>query len=434
MARTAIASWVALVLSAFLSAPALASHTVFSGSCDRFEIDGNVFGPADGTPDQVDDFDDGVLGPNWATLVGTVTESGGFLTAHNPGLDIDFFPGVTLDVSNAENTTDVENGAGDFTATSYWTTTLPDVNRGYHFQLYGIGAGVEAAGITVDDSDGTIGSPQGAFVGYTINQSVTFVLGASGVPQSDTVQIQASDVTGPLVLRMAFDDANDTLTCSFSLDGGVTFQSPFPPLHVFQVVDQAEILIGASSVTANLPPPPSCGASFLSPHLVLKRLRQPIGEQGLTFKTRVGIPFNFPGGFRPSIDGLSFLVDDVPVPVALRAPAGGLGSGCDPRDGWTTASNGSRYEYRNYSNALPPDCTPGSAAGLTKVKYLDRRVRRNEVRLSFVANETAIYDDNNFQLRARLELGPGPNLPDGDCAESTLVCRGEGGGTIKRCP
>jgi hypothetical protein len=418
----------------YLAVPALASHTVFSGSCDRFEVDGNVFGPADGTPDQVDEFDDGVLGPNWATLVGTVTESGGFLTAHNPGFDVSFFPGVTIDASNAENTTDVVNGGGDFTATSYWTTTLPDVNRGYHFQLYGIGSGVEAAGLTVNNSDGTIASTQGAFVGYSITQAVTFVLGASGVPQSDSVQIQASDLTGPLVLRMAFDDASDTLTCSFSLDGGVTFQSPFPPLHVFQVVDEHEILIGASSVTANGPPPGACGATFYSPHLQLKRLLAGLGDQGLTFKTRIGIPFNFPGAFRPSTDGVDFLVEDVPVPILLEAPAGGPGSGCDPRDGWIVSGNGSRYQYRNYSDALPPDCTPGSAGGLTKVKYLDRRARRNEVRLSFSVNDAAIYDDDNFQLRATVHFGPGPNIPDGECATSLLVCRSQGGGSNKRCP
>ena len=37
---------------------------------------------------------------------------------------------------------------------------------------------------------------------------------------------------------------------------------------------------------------------------------------------------------------------------------------CDPRDGWTSGSNLRRY--RNYSNALPPDCIAGSAQGLQR--------------------------------------------------------------------
>lgn len=44
-----------------LSAPALVSHTTFASSVDRFEADGNAFGPADGTLDFVDEFDDGSL-------------------------------------------------------------------------------------------------------------------------------------------------------------------------------------------------------------------------------------------------------------------------------------------------------------------------------------------------------------------------------------
>lgn len=39
---------------------------------------------------------------------------------------------------------------------------------------------------------------------------------------------------------------------------------------------------------------------------------------------------------------------------------------CDPRDGWY---GGSGYKYRNYSNALPPECTPGSAQGLRRVDF-----------------------------------------------------------------
>ena len=37
--------------------PASAFHTVFHFQVDRFELDGNTFGDADGTADFVDEFD-----------------------------------------------------------------------------------------------------------------------------------------------------------------------------------------------------------------------------------------------------------------------------------------------------------------------------------------------------------------------------------------
>ena len=43
-------------LGLVVARPAWAFHTVFHFQVDRFEADGNVFGPADGVPDLVDDF------------------------------------------------------------------------------------------------------------------------------------------------------------------------------------------------------------------------------------------------------------------------------------------------------------------------------------------------------------------------------------------
>jgi hypothetical protein len=249
-------SWLAaLTLATWCTAPALAHHLTFSASADRFEIDGNAFGPADGTADQIDEFDDGILAPNWSVLLGTAVESGGLLTLRNPGVDINLVPGAPLDISNVENTTDVEDGEGDFTATSYWTGPPTGANTQIHFQLYGIGATIEAAGLTLANLDAN-GTGGGLPVGYSISQEVTFLGSSGGVPQQNTVAINAADITGAIVLRMAFDDATNTMLCTFSLDGGATFQSPFPALHVFQVVPSAEILLGANAIDVGGPPPP----------------------------------------------------------------------------------------------------------------------------------------------------------------------------------
>src|SRR5438093_1165949 len=99
----------------------LVSHAraaTFSSSCDRFEIDGNSFGASDGTVDFADDFDDGSLAPNWSILLGTVTEAGTDLTAHDPGFTVQLGP-TQFEISTVENVRDIENGAGNSTMTSY---------------------------------------------------------------------------------------------------------------------------------------------------------------------------------------------------------------------------------------------------------------------------------------------------------------------------
>ena len=75
----------------------------FSASVDRFEADGNVYGSADGAFDLVDEFDDGALAPAWAPLLGTVVESGGVLTARDPGVVLAFL-GLPQELSTAEST------------------------------------------------------------------------------------------------------------------------------------------------------------------------------------------------------------------------------------------------------------------------------------------------------------------------------------------
>jgi len=65
------------------------------------------------------------------------------------------------------------------------------------------------------------------------------------VPQVVDVPLDPATITGPVVFRTHVDDAAKLAQASFSLDGGATFQSPFPPTPVFQDTTMARVLLGA---------------------------------------------------------------------------------------------------------------------------------------------------------------------------------------------
>lgn len=231
--------------------PSWASHSMFFSSLDRIEIDGNIFGPADGTPDFTDDFDDGVPGASWRSMMGTSTETSGVLTFHNPGMDLPSVP--SMDASNVEHMQTLVNGAGNYTITSYWLPILPGIDRLFHLQVYGLGPSIEAAGISVSNLSATTAalySPPG-LPGLAISQTLSYRDDGYAdveVLAFDAVPLDPASVTGIIALRLSLDDATDLLTTSFSLDGGATFQSPFPALWMFARANVHHILPGAAAL------------------------------------------------------------------------------------------------------------------------------------------------------------------------------------------
>src|SRR5262245_7986216 len=128
----AFAAWVPIAAMLLCAWPAAAFHTVFDYAVERFEADGNAFGPADGVPDFVDEFDDGSVPPDWVVPVGTAEESGGVLHLKNPGQHIDV--GYTVDVSEVLGSTLLVDGGGDFTITSTWAS-IPAAGDFIHMSL-----------------------------------------------------------------------------------------------------------------------------------------------------------------------------------------------------------------------------------------------------------------------------------------------------------
>ena len=101
-------------------------------------------------------------------------------------------------------------------------------------------------------------------------------------------------------------------------------------------------------------------------------LSPPSGNEHLKITGRVLLPSPLPPD---TITGLQLLVGWIRAGVrlahlrkwsarTLAIPAGGVGTGCDPRDGWTSSKNGASRRYRNFSDALSlPDAWPGPPTG-----------------------------------------------------------------------
>jgi hypothetical protein len=325
----------ALTLSAVLAPPIRA--LTFSSSCDRFAIDGNAFGPADGTLDFVDDFGSGTLAPNWEVLLGSAAESGGQLLVHSPGSDVQLGP-TLFEISTVENALHgIEQGAGNFVMTSDWSPPLPALNAELHMQLYSISPIIEAAGITLTNLSPEVATQQGngSIAGYSVSQSVTQGVGAGFTTvQFGSVPINPASVTGAIVLRMSFDDATDTLTCSFSVDGGATFQSPFAPMHIFNGgVTDYDVLLGAAALAPNGVPPPPTQTSPLD--LLVVKTRATPESRRVTYKASFlrgqGI---FVGN--PTSGGATLNLKVDAVSQCFRMPA----------SGWSRSGPGYKYVDR----------------------------------------------------------------------------------------
>jgi hypothetical protein len=406
----------ALVLS---SAPRVASALPFSSSVQRFEADGNAYGSADGVFDLVDEFDDGVLAPNWTLLLGTAVESGGVLTLRDPGVTIPLV-GLPQEISAVESTEEVANGAGDFVITSYWDPAPLPSNRQFFFQIYGTSPVIEASGLTVSNLDATTAASSGLPTGYSVQFSRVFPIGNEEPPVSSVVPIDPAAISGPIVLRLSFDDVTDLLTASFSLDGGTTFQSPFPALQAFMRTPDGEPLLGAAAIPGPLQPG-ECPYAINLANVRFQQLGEPLGQQifHASGTASIPIPSGAPPFIEPPIQGAQIaalsgngLVEGFAVPGGGTPPNGG----CGPKDGWS--QRGRTYTYKNLSGLLPPACT-GSANGLQKVKLIDNRTRNGTIKFSLVARRTSFYSDTS---PAAVSIRLGDQGAGSICATKPLSC------------
>ncbi len=220
-----------------------------------------------------------------------------------------------------------------------------------------------------------------------------------------------------------------------------------------EIANEADASGGSATVHLELAPDspicPSAGGTFLKGSMHLGELGAPTGNEHLKIAARVLLPTPLP---QDTITGLQLLVDGFVPEYAtlvewsartLAVPPGGLGTGCDPRDGWTSSKNGASRRYRNHSNALPPGCLRGSAKGLREVRLLrkspdwrvvDIKVRAKNTTISKLPSSEDDGRDASLWLSATLGSTLGPENAE-RCAntERPLACVHNGKRTALTC-
>lgn len=422
----------AALVSLLRPAPCRA-EAVFDFRVDRFEVQsaGGFF--------FADEFDHPNLG-EWYPLYGTASVADGFLHLTNPGTAVPnglgVLPGRTLDLSLVESAGEVHD-AGDFVARSYWQpdTLVPgDFNYMSFNTASGAGDQIEVAGIAVANLASAADSPT-----YTIVQHlVRFTNGVLSPPQLTSVGVDPAAITGQVVFELRFDHAAKLLETAFSLDGGVTFDRPFSPLPIFAGTSYGYFVLGADpetdTVRTTAPPPPLCAIGALDGEAMLTSRDASAGGTSLK-----GSLFFGPGrgrAYDPRRVGMQIRItdrtQDSPIldltpPRALRG-----GPGCGDQDGWHRARKG--FVYRNFTNALPPDCMPGSAGGVTRVRLKHRAPlsqhgkRRLPRRLGFQVDlATPWRPAPGARIATTVVLGDRPD-PGITCATLEVSCLPDGAG------
>ncbi len=371
-------------------APCSGEDATFDFRVDRFELE--LTGPVGlrrGAPDFVEEFDDPTLS-GWYTEYGTAFAADGFLHLASPGTELpDGFgvlPGTTLDLSVVGSARQVADGEGDFVARSYWEPDELAPGDFNHMSLATLGRDppglLEVAGLAIMNQ-----TRDGEPAAYTMVQHLVR-FGAGGgpeAPQLSSVSIEPSAITGQIVFELRFDDDANTLETAFSLDGGATFQRPFQPLPIFVGTSYGYgyFVLGADPLTNTVrtraPAPPLCASGALIGNAKVVSSARP----GSTISVKGSIPLRR-RRYDPRRAGAEIRIVDrslpeTPILDLTSAAALRGGPGCGSHDGWRRARNG--FMYRNETGALPPACTPGSAGGLTWLRFRRFRVHLNDGRV-----------------------------------------------------
>lgn len=213
-----------LAFACSLALPAFANSIPFSYSVNDFAVSGRGVS---------DSFNDGVIGAQWGPF-GTVNESSGAATSSNPGVPgfLAPFP-LDSDTSGINGSSIAVNGAGNFTAVSTWLADSPDPGTSYSM---GLGSqdptgNTHQIALSVTNTSSDVASVLGSDPGLNVDlivqmRNTLFAITSWNVTSQ---AFSASDVSGSVILTLAFSDLLDQVTGSYSLNGGATVYS-FDPV------------------------------------------------------------------------------------------------------------------------------------------------------------------------------------------------------------
>lgn len=355
----------ALVIALACEPAAAAGPIEYSYEVARFEVDGNVLGPLNGVPDFVDEFADGSIAPSWYQAFGTVSEHDGSLFLTSPGTSYPTPLGGTTIVSIAAggSNTWVHDGSGSFSATAFWEPILPPEGYHYHFSLFTFGGG--GGGIFSEIFGIGFGGING---GLSMEQHRTEIDQTQGIYQNtmlDYLPVAAAQITGRIGMRIELDDATNEAWTSFSLDGGVTWESPFPHGPVFVGRSTGQFLLSADPSADALPPCTEVCCQALATasrsSLILRKVgTDPIaGNDRLSLTATATLPAatSFPD-LDPDSDGARLVVRGQPSGTVLLdaaiPPGAFAGAGTA---GWRSAGGGRVWTFADKRAAAPNGVT-----------------------------------------------------------------------------
>ena len=245
-----------LALILFASGFARAAET-FDYVVDRFEVDGNVNGPFDGTVDVVDEFDDATLAP-WFVRRGTATESGGLLHVQSPGLPVNI-PGifsVPFEASAAGVDNRLHVGNGDAVLRVVLATPQAiGANDTISFDLSTVTASaLYYTGIVLSNFNASL-APRFT-PAFPVGLAASSHFERLGVPLESLGQrhsISPAAVTGPIVLELRYDDTAHQVTPAVSLDGGATYEFVFDPFEVESDSGDVTVQVAATAYEGSCP-------------------------------------------------------------------------------------------------------------------------------------------------------------------------------------
>lgn len=243
---------VVLVVVSCLSMSANSNAATYSFSVDYFSVTGNLPGNI------VDDFNDGSIDPLWEIYEPSIIEAGSTVSFSNPGTVVSPIQIGTLSNLSSEmsyigslSSLQMRNGSGDFLGTSTWAASVPGSNQFYVMGINNVTTD-EDISIGVYNFDSVLASafgvPQGLGVFFGRFGDV-----GTGDFVAQGVSILPGDISGDILLSLAFSDSTDMFSAAFSLDGGSSFLTPYTSITSSSGTQEFGWFLGAESFIVPIP-------------------------------------------------------------------------------------------------------------------------------------------------------------------------------------